>query len=540
MKGRKTSAVSIVLTLTLAAPCPAAPSSRSTPVPARTAGAGEPGALTSAIAAIATAEAPSLSPDGRRVAFVSDEGGQSQLWVVPRAGGPAIRLTSEVDPVGSVYWSPRGDRLAYTVLPGGSNAAQVHVIGADGRGARRVTTGSGQTHDLGGWTADGRRLLLASTAAARPDAFQPLLLDPDSGTIAPVGPARALSTLSALSADGRWALVSRTVRWEDSEVALVDVATGAERNLTRAGGAGSYWTAAMAPDGRQAWITGTINGSDRQVLGRVRLDGRGGAGPLEVVAARPDAELEGAYFDPRCSHALLVWNVDGRSEVEWLDVATGRRSRGPSLPVDIVRTPQVDATGAVFTGLGAARPGDLYRIDRRHHEVVQLTRSRHDGIDLAALVQPTLFRYRARDGLALSGWLYRPAGFKAPGPVVELYHGGPEDQARPRLDAYVQSLVASGIAVFAANVRGSSGYGRRFMQLDNGPARARAITDIADTTSALVEAGVADRARIGIQGGSYGGYLTLSGITDFPDMFAAAVDIYGVSDLESMFRTMQP
>lgn len=480
-----------------------------------------------------------MSPDGKHVAYVSTQSGQAQVWIVSADGGAPRQVTNGADPVTTVNWSPAGDWLAYSALPGGGNSAQIYVVRPNGSGDRRITAQAGETNELIGWTADGKRLLASPTIDDLGN-FQPLLLDPMNGATTRVGSGASYGSLSAVTADARWALVSRSSQTNNSNVVLVDVANGRERVLTPHDGAGDFWAAAISPDGRRAWVTGPIDGGDRVALGHVVLDGRGGSGPVVAIAARNDAEMESATFSADCTRALLVWNVAGRSELEWLDVATGRRTPGPALPVDLVRTAQVTRDGAVIAGRGATRPDDLYRIEQASGGIAQITRSRHDGVDLDALVRPTLFHYEAHDRLSLSGWLYRPRGVAGPGPVVVMFHGGPEAQARPELNAYIQTLVARGVSVFTPNVRGSTGFGRRFASLDNGAKRVDAIRDIAETTRALVSARIADPTRIGIQGQSFGGYMVLAGITAYPDMFAAAVDLYGISDFETYFKGAQP
>ena len=120
------------------------------------------------------------------------------------------------------------------------------------------------------------------------------------------------------------------------------------------------------------------------------------------------------------------------------------------------------------------------------------------------------------------------------------YHGGPEGQARPTMSDLTQALVARGITVFAPNVRGSSGFGKRFVNLDNGPLRVNGVRDIQATTDHLVSIGVADPKRLGIMGGSYGGYMVMAGVTEFPDMFAAGANLYGVVNFETFFKHTQP
>lgn len=125
-------------------------------------------------------------------------------------------------------------------------------------------------------------------------------------------------------------------------------------------------------------------------------------------------------------------------------------------------------------------------------------------------------------------------------PMAFLYHGGPEGQARPSMNPDAQALVANGIAVFAPNVRGSSGYGKAFMALDDGAKRVDGVRDIKSTTEALVAMGIADPKRLAIMGGSYGGYMVMAGVTEFPTMFAAGVNLFGVVNFETFFRESEP
>jgi dipeptidyl aminopeptidase/acylaminoacyl peptidase len=161
-------------------------------------------------------------------------------------------------------------------------------------------------------------------------------------------------------------------------------------------------------------------------------------------------------------------------------------------------------------------------------------------VNLDTLIRPELVRFQAHDGLELSAWLYRPAEFPAPGPVVLSFHGGPEGQERPNFDSTYQALLSQGIAVFAPNVRGSGGFGKTFVNLDNGALRFNAIRDIKACVDYVVQAGIAAPGRIGIMGGSYGGYMTMAGLTDYPALFAAGANIYGVVNFKTFFANTEP
>lgn len=189
---------------------------------------------------------------------------------------------------------------------------------------------------------------------------------------------------------------------------------------------------------------------------------------------------------------------------------------------------------------GAAAPNDIWVLDLESSEFRKVTHSPHAGVDLERMVRPELVTYPAHDGLELSGWLYRPAGSKGPEPYVLSFHGGPEGQERPRFRSGYQALLARGIGVFAPNVRGSSGFGKRFVNLDNGALRFDGIKDIKATVDFLVGEGIAHAERIGIMGGSYGGYMTMAGLAWYPGLFAAGANLFGVVNFETFFAQTEP
>jgi dipeptidyl aminopeptidase/acylaminoacyl peptidase len=179
-------------------------------------------------------------------------------------------------------------------------------------------------------------------------------------------------------------------------------------------------------------------------------------------------------------------------------------------------------------------------LDRDAGRLRQVTQAPHVGVKLEELVRPKLVRFKAHDGVNLSGWLYRPRGASGPAPVVLSFHGGPEGQERPAFRSDYQALLARGIGVFAPNVRGSAGFGKRFVNLDNGALRFNAIKDIRACVDYVVREKVADPKRIGIMGGSYGGYMVMAGLTHYPELFRAGANLFGVVNFETFFAHTEP
>jgi dipeptidyl aminopeptidase/acylaminoacyl peptidase len=487
---------------------------------------------------INSATSPSLSPEGGRLAYLSNASGSPQIWIRDLRTGTERQVTSLPDPVGSVYWSPRGDQLAYTVLPGGGLNTQVWVMNVDGTRPRRLTPGGKENNGLAGWSRDGSSLLVDSNKD-NPSARNPALIDVATGRWTPLASSKGLSAIADLR--GNRAVVLRLLGRGDNNAYLLDRRTGLETLLTpHSGQAQSGW-GELSPDGRTVYLTSNV-GRDRQAFGLVVIDRAGKPGPIKYFAARDDAVAESAVLSDDGRVAALVWNVGGRSELAWYDTATGRVRAGPKLPFDIASPFEFSADGRRLTlvGSSADRTTDIYLVDVVSGSTVRATESAHPGIELASLVRPELITYKAHDGVPLSGWLYRPRGVSGPMPVVFNYHGGPEGQARPTMSPDAQALVASGIAVFAPNVRGSSGFGKAFMAMDDREKRVDGVKDIKATTEALVSRGIADPKRLGIMGGSYGGYMVMAGVTEFPQMFAAAANLFGVVNFETFFRESEP
>jgi dipeptidyl aminopeptidase/acylaminoacyl peptidase len=493
--------------------------------------------LVDLMAKVGFSSGPSFSPDGKTIAFVSNVSGSPQVWTVPTGGGYPELVTAFDDPVGDVAWSPEGDWLALSLSPGGGMNSQVYVVKPGGTGLRLLTAGGRSNNWLADWTRDGRALAISSNRRT-PEAMDAYYVDA-SGNHRLVAQNRGIGQVADTSRDGRLALLSRLASRGSNDLYLVSTADAREVLLTPHEGPGQFF-GVLSADGSTVYL-GSNKTTDNVALGRVKVTA-GAAGEIEVLLARDDAELDGLVIDRGGRQLALRWNVGGRSALSLYDLATGRERRLADLPVDLVGSMTFSPDGRLLAlaGGGAAAPTDIWILDLADGRFRQLTRSPHAGVDLASLVRPELVRYTAHDGLPLSGWLYRAKGSSAPGAVVMDYHGGPEGQARPSFNSTYQALLLRGISVFAANVRGSSGFGKKFVNLDNGPLRASGVRDIKATIDQLVKSGVADPRRIGIMGGSYGGYMVMAGLAEYPGEIAAGADLFGVVNFETFFKNTEP
>ena len=491
-----------------------------------------------AMAEVGAAWSPSFSPDGKQLAFVSDLTGIPQVWVADVRGGWPKAVTRLEDQVSSVTWSPDGEWLAFQLAPAGGMNSQVYLVRPAGTDLLRLTDGGKENNWLGDWSHDGSLLTLASNrdSLRGMDSFT---YDLASGSLAKIASNPGIGRISDLSRDGRLAAIWRMRSRGDADVYLRSLETGDESLLTPHEGPATYGGGRFSPDGRTVYLASNT-GRDRVAFSRVRLSAAGTPGAEEVVAGRDDADLQSFTITDDGRVAALVWNVAGRNELMFLDLQTLSGARSKPLPAELIGGLTFSRDGRIIamTLSGSRAPSDIWIQERG--ELRQLTFSAHVGVDLGRLLAPELVTYPAHDGLELSGWLYRPAGTAAPGPYVLSFHGGPEGQERPRFRAVYQALLARGIGVFAPNVRGSSGFGKRFVNLDNGELRRDGISDIEASARYLVDNGIADARRLGIMGGSYGGYMTMAGLAWYPDLFAAGANLFGVVNFETFFEHTEP
>lgn len=488
-----------------------------------------------AMARMASASGPQYSPDGQWIAFHTNISGVPQVWLLPAEGGYPRAVSAGPDAASGVRWSPDG-RLAYAVSPGGGYNARLLLTTTKGTDTIAMDD-DGEANTFVGDFADDGRYHFRSNARnpATPDAW---IWDPKTGKSTMAFQIDGFGGIADLQGEHalEWELVTRG----NLNAYRRNLQTGERILLTPHEGNAELF-GQFGADTSTVYLGNNL-GRDNMVFGRIDIGADGKVSAPVTLAERDDAQLEDFLLADDASFALLVWNVAGRNEIERISLPNGKRSPLPAAPAELVYSADIapDGKHAVLSLAGSTAPADLWQLDLASGEYTRLTWSPHPGVDLATLVKPELRTYESFDGLELSGWLYLPKDFKAPGPVVLSFHGGPEGQEVPAFRSDYQALVASGIAVFAPNIRGSSGFGKAFMALDNQAGRFDANKDIKATADWLVREGIGAKDRLGIMGGSYGGYATMVGVTEFPDTFAAAVNLFGMVNFETFFAQSEP
>lgn len=503
---------------------------------------------------------PVMTPDAQRVAFVSDRSGTPQVWVqdvvtgLP-AGAPLPRARrldlGTPDPVVHVTWAADSRWLGVQVATDGGVRTEVWVVRSDGTDARRIAGGNGLRPGegvhavLGPWTRSGHRLVVTLPPAGPGDLTRSYLAEPATGRLDPLSEG-ANTTVLDLSLEERFLVLKDGERGHQFCV-VVDRLEDTSTLLLHPGATGSTDRAVLRPapegDSGPLWVylASDVGLARRQLIG-MALGPHGWKGEPRALAVRDDAELEDLDADDSGRLLLLVWNAAGRSELELFDTATHERTPITGMPGQVAADPVLSRDGSsVVLGVeGPTRPRELWHVDVLTGAWSRITQA--PDLPSEQLVEPELVHFAARDGLPLTGWLYRPAtgAAAAPGPAALWLHGGPEAQERPTFNPQHQALAAAGVAVLAPNIRGSSGFGREFVHADDVEKRWDAFADVLAAADHLVDTGVAATGRVAVTGRSYGGYAVLASLAFSPGAFAAGVDICGMSDLTTFYRDTEP
>ena len=460
------------------------------------------------------------SPDGRQVAFLTDITGVPQAWEVPVEGGWPEQLTFYEERVSSVRYSPKEKRLVFSMDVGGNERTQLFLLGDSEE--RELTQAPDAIHYFGGFSPDGERIAYTATRRNGTD-FDLFVQDLGSEARGPrmVWETTGYHTISDWGPGGSSLVVSRHYSNLNNDLYKLDLASGEVTLLTPHEGDARFVGARVTPDGKNVFLA-TDRDGDFMRLGRLDLS------TLEIEYLTPDHwDIEDVELSKDGRYLLASRNVEGYSDFMLFN-SRGRRIPGPEMPEGILGGFEFSPDGdrLTFTLTGPSRNPDVWIANLPDGEPRQLTRSSTAGIPRSTFRRPQVTRYSSFDGREIPALFYEPDRDNAP--VVVNVHGGPESQSRPLFSPVTQYLLGRGYAVFAPNVRGSTGYGKAYTHLDDVHLRMDSVKDLAYAAGWLRDKG---HKSIAVMGGSYGGFMVLAALTEYPELWTAGVDIVGIANL---------
>ncbi len=470
-----------------------------------------------------------FSFDGQRIAYSSNRSGVFNVYAQPVEGGVPVQLTdSTTDPRFFNAWFPNDDRLIFSGDQGGNELNHVYLRNKDGS-VVDLTPGEGHRASFIGFSEDGSRFWIASNER---DNSVSDIYEYDAETLE-----RELlveNTVdafpSAASPNGRYVTFTKVHVRSDTDILLWDRETGDIETLVADQEAVANGAETFSADGRYLFYT-TDRGSEFSYLVRRDLDSGD-----EMVVLQPEWGVTYASRSRGGNFLVAGINEDSQTTIKVLSTTDFSEVELPKMPNGNVTSVRfsADDTDMAFFVSASRRPSDLFVVatDAQDAEPRALTSSLNPEIDPGVLVDGEVVRFESYDGMTIPGVLYRPHGATAenPAPMIVRVHGGPGGQARIGYSALNQYLINHGYAIFDINNRGSSGYGKTFFAADD---RCHGECDLGDVVASrewLADQGWVDGDRIGIMGGSYGGYMTAAALAFRPEVFDAGVNIFGVTN----------
>ena len=486
------------------------------------------------------------SPDGKTVAFVSNLSGRNNLWLVASEGGWPVQLTVSDQRQASPAWSPDGKWIAYMSDYDGDEQWDIFLVSPKTGQVVNLTNTREVAEESPTWSHDGRYLAYMvkpkTSSVFEIDVYDTLMREVKHLT---TGTAKDRMNVAPIwSADGEFMVYTQEQsKGTDSNIFLVDVASAQSTLLTPHDGEHTYSANDIAPDGKNVLITSNAG------------DGYDNIGLLEIASKKirwltnDKWEVSGENFFPDGKFLTYTANIDGNTDIYLYDIASGRAHALP-LPKGVNRVAgrpspfTRDGSRMLYSHTGANAPGDLwvYTISddaakvkstragapAPHEPSHQLTYSLVGGVRAEDMVEPYLVHYPSKDGKwTISAFVYVPYNLPRNGehPAIVYVHGGPTAQTMNTFNRFVQYMANQGYIVIAPNYRGSTGYGEQFRQANLFDMGGGDLQDVLAAADWIKQTGYVDPKKLILMGGSYGGYLTMMGVTKAPEMWAAGVPI---------------
>jgi dipeptidyl aminopeptidase/acylaminoacyl peptidase len=479
----------------------------------------------------------SFSHDEQTILFSSNETGIYNAYVMPVSGGDVKQLTqSDGDAIFAISFFPNDNRILYSSDRGGNEISHIHVRNEDGS-IRDLTPGENERASFYDWSYDENSFFYLSNKR-NPRYMDLYEMDITSFRQKMVYQNDTGYDLGDISRDKRHLVFSKAVTTNNSDMYLYDRETESMKHLSPHEGDINYNPQIFSIDSKSLYYL-TDEGYEFTYLMKYDIE----SGQSET-AEKSDWDIWYSYFSHNGKYRVTGINEDAQTVIKVYDAATNKPLSLPTMPGGSISSVNISKSEKLMTFYfnGSRSPSNLFVYNFETKKYQKLTDTMNPKIDPEDLVVGKVVRYKSFDGLEIPAVYYKPHHVKRDGkaPAIVQVHGGPGGQARIGYRATIQYLVNHGYIVIDVNNRGSSGYGKTFFKLDDMKHGEDDLQDCIEAKDFLVSTGYVDIDKIGIMGGSYGGYMVLAGLTLQPESFKVGVDLFGISNWVRTLENIPP
>lgn len=479
----------------------------------------------------------SFSTDEETILFSSNKSGIYNAYTISVKGGEQTQITeSKNEAIFAISFFPKDKRFLYSSDKGGNEVNHIFVRNQDGT-VKDLTPGENARSGFYGWSYDKKSFFYGSNKR-NPRFMDVYEMDIETFQSNQVYQNDAGYNLGAISNNKRYLVFTKTVTTNNSEMYLYDVNTKEIKHLSPHEGDVNYSPQTFSTDSKNLYFL-TNQGSEFTYLKKYNIK----SAASEIVE-QVNWDIMYSYLSRNGKYRVTGINEDGRTVINIVETSANTPVKIPDLPDGNITSVNISKSEKMmaFYMSGSRFPNNLFIYDFITKQHSKLTETMNPEIDQLDLVEAEVVRYKSFDGLEIPAIYYKPQHLKhgEKAPALIKVHGGPGGQARIGYNAYVQYFVNHGYIVIDVNNRGSSGYGKTFFKLDDMKHGDEDLDDCVEAKKFLISTGYVDEDKIGIMGGSYGGYMVLAALTFRPDEFAVGVDLFGISNWVRTLESIPP
>lgn len=482
------------------------------------------------------ASATSFSPNGRNISIISNLTGTNQLYLISRSGGKLKQLTSYEEPVYFGSFSPTEEKIMFGMSKGGNENTQLYLYDVKKKSVKKITKNSNCVFRWGGWSQDGKNIAYSSNERNGTD-FDVYVKNLKTGEARCIFNKGGQCNSYGFSPSGRFLTVGKMITNVSNEVYLINLMDGSEELIVTSKGESQNGSPKWLPN-EEGFYYLSNSGQDYLGLCYYSLCDK-----KSKYLLTKEWDIESVSLTRDGRYIAMGTNEDGFEKLAIYTADNLKLLHKQRLPkgTSFYFGWSNDGKHLLVSTGSPTESFDAWAWSRESNKLNRLTTS-PSSVPRNIFVEPELIHYTSFDGLKIPALLYTPK--KTPQarklPVIINIHGGPKSQARPVFSSISQYFVSAGYAVIYPNVRGSSGYGKKYMHLDNVEKRMDSVADIAALHKYLLGRKEIDASRAALMGGSYGGFMVLAGLAFYPDLWAAGIDVVGISNFVTFLENTSP